>query len=403
MEAKKLLKKYYGYDKLRREQEEIIDTVLKGNDTIGILPTGYGKSITFQIPALMLEGITLVITPLIALMQDQVINLKRRGIRAECINSLLDSYEMDRIYMRLRKNEIKILYVSAERLESKRFINEIYNVKISLLVCDEAHTLLWSEDFRQALGHIPVFLELLGYKLPKLALTATATNNTVEKISNLLKINNPKIVIGNCDRDNIFYRVIKSNNKLNDLIAYLSHHKDEMGIIYCVTIKNAKRVYAYLKEIGYKVGIYHGALDSIEKEEMQRAYTTNELKIMVCTNAFGMGIDIPHIRYVIEYDMPLSIEDLSQQLGRASRDGKYAEGIILFNVNDIKTANYFIEHLENDKKTDKELKRIKRDRYDKLDKVINFCITKRCLHQYMVNYFNQNHNGKCMMCSSCKK
>lgn len=403
MEAKELLKKYYGYDKLRDEQEEIIDSVLKGKDTIGILPTGYGKSITFQIPALMLEGVTLVITPLIALMQDQVINLKRRGVSAECINSLLDSYEMDRIYRRLRENKIKILYVSAERLESKRFVNEICNVKISLLVCDEAHTLLWSEDFRQALGHIPVFLELLAYKLPKLALTATATNNTVEKISKLIKIENPNIVIGNCDRDNIFYKVIKSNNKLNDLIAYLSHHEDEMGIIYCVTIRSAKRVYEYLKEMGYKVGIYHGALDSIEKEEMQKAYTTNELKIMVCTNAFGMGIDIPHIRYVIEYDMPLSIEDLSQQLGRASRDGNYAEGIILFNISDIKTANYFIEHLENAEKTDKELKRIKRDRYNKLDKVINFCITKRCLHQYMVNYFNQKHNGKCKMCSNCKK
>lgn len=403
MEIKELLKRYYGYDTLRDEQKKIINSVLSGKDTIGILPTGFGKSVTFQLPALVLDGITLVITPLIALMQDQVMNLKRKGIKAESLNSLLDDDKMNLIYNRLRRNEIKILYVSAERLESKRFINEIKKIKISLIVCDEAHTLLWSEDFRKALGHIPDFIKVIGYNPPKLALTATATNITIKKISEFISVKNPNIIIGNCDRANIFYKVIKSKNKLNDLIAYISHHKNEMGIIYCLTIRNAKKVYDYLKEMKFSVGIYHGALDSIEKECMQKKYCNKEIQIMVCTNAFGMGIDIPDIRYVIEFDMPMTIEDLSQQLGRASRDGKYAEGVVFFDTSDIGTASYFIEHLENEEKSDKELRKIKKDRYNKLDKMIEFCLTKKCLHQYIVNYFNQAHNGKCGMCNNCLK
>jgi len=402
MKKEELLKYYYGYDTLKEEQSKIVDSVINGNDTIGILPTGYGKSITFQLPALMLDGITLVITPLIALMQDQVMNLKRRGIKAEYINSLLDDYQTDKIYRDIKADRIKLLYVSAERLENKRFINEIKNSKISLIVCDEAHTLIWSENFRLALGHIPKFIELLTYKPTILALTATANKEMISKICTYLRINNPALIVGACDRKNIFYRVIRSRNKLGDLVSYIFNHKEEKGIIYCVTIKNAKKVYQYLKSIKMNVGIYHGMLDSKEKELMQSGFSNNDIKIMVCTNAFGMGIDVPDIRYVVEYDMPHNLEDFAQQIGRASRDGNYAEGIVLFNTTDIKTANYFIEHLDVKEKSYEEQMKIKKDKYIKLDKMIEFCITKKCLHKYVVNYFNQEHNGKCGMCVNCK-
>ena len=208
-----VLKYYFGYGKLKKEQEDIIDFVLDNNDIIGLLPTGYGKSITFQIPALILDGITLVITPLIALMQDQVRNLKDRLIPAEYINSLLSIEEQENVYKKVKLGKIKILYVSAERLESKKFKEEIKNIEISMIVADEAHTLLWSEDFRIALGHIPKFIENLNKRPKMMALTATATKETVKKITELLNLNNPKIVIGDCDRKNIFYKIVKTKNK----------------------------------------------------------------------------------------------------------------------------------------------------------------------------------------------
>ena len=399
----KLLEKYYGYKFLKEEQNLIIDNILNGNDVIGVLPTGFGKSVTFQIPALMQDGVTIVITPLISLMQDQAFTLKNKGIKAEYINSSLNIDEQELIYKRLINGNVKILYISAERLLNKYFKEMIKKVKISLLVCDEAHTLLWSEDFREVMAHIPEFINYLGYRPIHLALTATATPTTLNKIKILLKLDNPNIVIGNCDRENIFYRVIKNQNKLNSLIEYTSKYKDELGIIYCLTIKSCNLVYDYLKSFGFNVGIYHGAMDSLEKKKAQMCFTNGIIKIMVCTNAFGMGIDIPNIRYIILYEMPICIEDYIQQIGRASRDGKYAESVLLFDTNDIRVLNYFIDNITSNDKSDAEIRRIKADKYKKLDKMIELGLTSKCLHQYVANYFNQKHKGKCMMCSNCKK
>lgn len=399
----KLLEKYYGYKILKKEQNEIIDLILQKKDCIGVLPTGFGKSVTFQIPALMIDGVTLVITPLISLMQDQAFNLKNKGIKAEFINSSLDIKAQESIYKSLINGNIKILYVSAERLLNKYFKEIIKKVKVSLIVCDEAHTLLWSEDFRIALAHIPDFISYLGYRPVHLALTATATLNTLTKIKKYLNLSNPNIVIGNCDRDNIFFRVIKNQNKLNSLIQYTSKYNDELGIIYCLTIKSCNYVYDYLKSFGFNVGIYHGAMDSDEKKKAQMCFTNGIIKIMVSTNAFGMGIDIPNIRYIILYEMPICIEDYIQQIGRASRDGKYAEAILLYDTNDIKTLNYFIENIEPNDRSNNEIRKIKNDKYLKLDKMIEFGLTNKCLHQFVANYFNQKHKGKCMMCSNCKK
>lgn len=397
-----IIKKYFGYQ-LKQEQADIIDNVLNNKDVIGLLPTGFGKSVTFQVPALMLDGLTIVISPLIALMQDQVMSLKRRGIPSEYINSLQDNDSQDKIYEALKRNEIKILYVSAERLKSTRFLNEILNIDISLLVCDEAHTLLWSEDFREALGDIPLFIKKLRKRPKMLALTATATEITVSKITKFLSLNNPVVIKGDCDRKNIFYRNIKTNDKDRDLYFYVSRKKGMHGLIYALTIKQCEHIYNFLREKNINAALYHGALDSKIKKKVLEDYISHKIDVVVCTQAFGMGVDVSDVRYVIEYDMPQSIEDYLQQTGRGSRDGKYAEGILYFNSRDIETIEYFIDNISSENKSDKEIKIIKADRYKKLDKMVNYALSKKCLHGLIADYFGFKHKGKCMMCSNCKK
>ena len=397
-----ILKYYFGYDSLKEEQSEIIDSILANNDTIGLLPTGYGKSICFNIPALLFDGITIVITPLISLMQDQVRNLKDKFIKADYINSLQTDAEKNNVYKKLLNDKIKILFVAGERLLTKRFINVINKINVSLVVCDEAHTLLWSEDFRQSLKFIPDFIDKLNKRPPILALTATATKLTIAKITNILKLNSPRLIIGDCDRKNIFYRIIKTNNKERSLLCYLSKNKNK-GIIYTLTIRNAEYLHYELKELGYKVGLYHGELDPDEKIINQNKFTSGEYNLMVSTNAFGMGIDIPDIRFVVEYDLPQSIEDFMQQTGRASRDGKYAEGVLLFDIRDISTNEYFIDNIKNDSISAHELNIIKLDRYQKLDRMIELGLSKKCIHQLISEYFGKKHPGKCQMCSNCKK
>lgn len=396
-----MLEKRFGYTALKPKQEEIIHYVLRKRDCIGLLPTGYGKSITFQLPSLMLEGITLVITPLIALMQDQVENLKKKGIAAEYISSTQSREEQNAVYLRLKNTDI--LYVSAERLQNPKFIKEIQKHRIVLLVCDEAHTVLWSEDFRTALGKIPIFVNHLGYRPPILALTATATPCMLEKIQRYIGLHEPAVVAVGLDKGNLFYSVRYSRNKQKDLLQYINKYKGSRGLIYCLTVKNCEGVYGYLRSIGLPAGIYHGRLSVEMKREMQEKYKNHEINLMVCTNAFGMGIDIPDIRYVIEYDMPVCLEDFVQQSGRAARDGGFAEAVVLFQPADIKTAAYFIEHISNLEKKRSELKAIKRDKYRRLDSMIEFCLTNRCLHQYVSRYFNSVHTGSCGMCGNCKR
>jgi len=390
---REILKKYFGYDSLKEEQEYIIDSVLSLSDTIGVLPTGFGKSLTFQIPALLFSDLTLVITPLISLMADQVKNLKKRGIKAEYISSLQSDEEIEMIYSRLNKNKVKILYLASERLLTKRFLDNIKNIKISFIVIDEAHTLLWGEDFRKAMLDIPLFIVRVGYRPVILALTATANNETLSKITKIAGLDNPNVYTINCDRENIFYRIINSKNKINDLKALLNNDK---SIIYCLTIRSVEDIYGILSKMGYEVYYYHGELDKTIKKEQQMLFSNSKNGIIVATNAFGMGIDIPDIRRIILYDMPSCIEDFMQQSGRASRDGKYAEAIVLFNINDIKTVSFFIEKIED--------KKIKKDRYNKLEKMVSLCISKKCIHKSTCEYFGMRYmKNKCMMCSNCKK
>ena len=397
MDLNYALKKYFGYDKLKPEQERVVSSVLSGSDTIGLLPTGFGKSITFQLPAMLLDGITIVVSPLIALMQDQVINLRKKNIESEYINSLQTLDEQNQVYEKLKAGRVKILYVSAERLLTNKFQYMMRNIKIDLFVCDEAHTLLWSEDFREALGEIDKFVSKLKPRPRMLALTATATDKTVDKIINILNLKNPNIITINCDRDNIFYRVINTSNKDRDLYFFLRNKKGIHVAIYCLTIKCVNHVYEFLKSKGFNVDKYYGSLDSSYKSLVLNNYKNNITDIIVCTNAFGMGVDVPDIRYVIEYDLPQSLEDFLQQTGRASRDNKYGEGILFFNKNDIKTVEYFIESIENKK----DIKEIKENRYQKLDSVVKFALSSKCLHNEILSYFGIESKKKCNMCSNC--
>jgi ATP-dependent DNA helicase RecQ len=313
----------------------------------------------------------------------------------------MDRELIDITYNKIRNGKVKILFIAGERLESKMFLSVINNIDISLIVFDEAHTLLWSEDFRKSLKNIKPFIES-RHKRPKmLALTATATSDTVRKIKDIAGFINPEVIAIECDRKNIYYEVIKTNNKNKELIKYLSKHKKEKGIIYCLTIRNVEYVYSFLLSMGFDVTLYHGALDNIDKVKNQNDFVNGIKNIIVASNAFGMGIDIKDIRYVIDYDMPASIEDFSQQSGRASRDGEYAEGIIFFDRRDIETINYFIDNIENEDK--KEEERIKRDRRYKLDKMISLTLSYKCMHQGILEYFGFKSSKCNNMCYICRK
>ena len=402
MNKHEVLKHYFGYDSFRNNQEEIIDSLLNGTDTIAILATGGGKSICFQIPALMASGITLVITPLISLMQNQVEELKMRKIKAEYITSEMDYLEISTIMNRLINNEIKLLYVSPERLENERFRAIFLNLDISYIIIDEAHCIsIWGNDFRpsyQQINHLIIDLE----KRPTIgAFTATANKRVIDDIDKILGLKDINIFKSGFDRPNLYYGVYKPKNKMNFLLKQLLMHQDEIFIIYTVTRKEAEAVYNKLLDLNFKVGLYHGGLDSDKKEDCQKKFMNEQIKIIVATNAFGMGINKPNIRHVINYSIPLSLEDLSQQSGRCSRDGEEGECLLLFNEDDIRVCEYFIKQTKGfDKSIQKEL--IK-EKYKQLKSVISYATTDKCLHHVMLDYFGEMSKNKCFMCSNCEK
>ncbi|MGM9970562.1 MAG: RecQ family ATP-dependent DNA helicase [Anaeroplasma sp.] len=403
MTKDELIKYYFGYEHLKEEQNKVIESVLAYKDTIAIMPTGFGKSITFQIPAIMLDGLCLVVTPLIALMVDQVRVLIEKYPYTGFLCSI-QSYEEQRIiYSKIKSGKIKILYISGERLQSNLFKKNIENIKISLLVFDEVHTLLWGETFRYELRKVNKFIEFINYKPVMLALTATATVSCINKIKNILALENPNIIKINCDRNNIYYNVIKTNKKDKVLINIIKNNRDVKGIIYCLTIQECNKVFKLLKANKINVSMYYGSLSKEDKKNNQDSFTRGINKVMICTNAFGMGIDIPDIRYVIEYNLPSSLEDFVQQVGRCSRDGRYAEAIILFNIKDIEINRFFIEQISNNYLSEKEVNIIKKEHFYRLDSMIKFCLTKKCLHRYINKYFGNKQIEKCNMCSNCKK
>ncbi|MDE5547353.1 MAG: ATP-dependent DNA helicase [Anaeroplasmataceae bacterium] len=393
MDKYSVLKKYFGYEKFKYPQDKIIDLVLNDREVIGLLPTGFGKSIIFQVLALMLDGVSLVISPLIALMEDQVKTLKKKGILATVFNSNLSYEEQLVIYSNIKK--YKLIYVSPERLENTYFLKHLKEIKVSMVVVDEAHTILWAEGFREAFGKIHTFIECLERRPKLLALTATATHSTVQKIKTYLNLENPVVVEVPMDRPNLFYKVVSLDNKINYLIRYLKSHKNDRGIIYCLTRKKTEELHHQLLELGFPNAYYHGGVEIELKKKNQEAFTNGNQKLMICTNAYGMGIDIPNIRFVIEYDLPQSLEDLVQQMGRASRDGNYGEGIVFFSFKDIDIVKYFINQQEDSV--------IRKQNQKKLDALVEYCLTKKCRHRYISSYFGQKEENCKGACDNCIK
>lgn len=396
--AKALLKQYYGYDHFRAPQEEIIQTILRGQDCIALLPTGFGKSVTFQIPALLLEGVTIVLSPLIALMEDQVLHLKEKGISAAVLHSNLTMEAQGELYQRLEKGKIKILYVSAERLQNEYFLKKIRRINVSFIAVDEAHTILWAEGFRKAFGQIKDFIHELPKRPKILALTATATAHTIEKIQTYLTLKEPAIIQTLMDRKNISYKVVHPKHKDKYLCGYLQKHFNQVGIVYCLTRKNVEGLSKRLNAKGISNVIYHGGLNVEAKMHNQASFMNHSVSLMICTNAFGMGIDIPDIRFVVNYDLPASIEDLVQQMGRAARDGGEAEAVVIFSYKDIETIEYFIHNIEVENR-----KMVQRDQRKKLNEVIKYCHTTKCRHQFICSYFGQKIKKCGTHCDNCKK
>ena len=393
--ARKVLKEYYGYDSFRERQEEIITSILDGKDVVTIMPTGGGKSICYQVPALILDGLTIVISPLISLMKDQVDNIKNMGIKSAYINSTLSENEIKSILNDVIKNEVKILYVAPERLESTEFLNLITRVKISQIAVDEAHCISqWGHDFRSSYRRISKFIDLLVYRPIITAFTATATEEVRRDIINLLRLNEPKIFITGFDRKNLKITIEKAVVKKQYILDYINSSEGASGIIYCATRKDVDIIYEMLIANNIKGERYHAGLNDEERRLAQERFIYDQANVMVATNAFGMGIDKPDIRYVIHYNMPKSLEGYYQEIGRAGRDGEESECIMLFSPSDVQTQRYIIDiGTSNGVRKEKE--------YAKLQTMVNLIYTQECYRKYILNYFGEEYEGNCNKCSNC--
>ena len=394
-EAKKLLKQYFGYDEFRQGQEQLIEAALNGQDVLGIMPTGAGKSLCFQIPALMMDGITLVISPLISLMKDQVGTLNQAGIHAAFLNSSLTQGQYHTALKYAMQGRYKIIYVAPERLETEGFINFALNsgVKISMLAVDEAHCVSqWGQDFRPSYLKILEFLKKLPYRPVLTAYTATATAEVRDDIMDILNLRDPFVLTTGFDRENLYYAVKRPRDKYRELLSYLKEKEEKMpgssGIIYCLSRKNVEEVCYQLREDGFSVTRYHAGLSDEERKENQEDFIYDRKQIMVATNAFGMGIDKPDVRFVVHYNMPKNMESYYQEAGRAGRDGEPAECILYYAPIDNRTNRFLIENGEENEELDAITKQIVMERdWERLRQMTFYCYTKECLRHYILNYF----------------
>ena len=397
------LRHYYGYETFRPGQETLVDGILAGRDVFGVMPTGGGKSICYQLPGMMLPGITLVVSPLISLMKDQVMALKASGIPAAFINSTLNGQQMQLVYRNLMAGKYKIVYVAPERLDYPGFGTVAARLDISLIAVDEAHCISqWGQDFRPSYLRIVQFIDQLPVRPVVAAYTATATAQVREDIERILELRDPVRVLTGFDRPNLSFSVIHPKDRDKELLRLLKTRRDKCGIVYCGTRKNVESVCDLLSENGYAATRYHAGLEEAERSENQEDFIHDRKTVMVATNAFGMGIDKSNVSFVIHYNMPKSIEAYYQEAGRAGRDGTEAECFLLFLPRDVELARFLIDNSSDNEELDEEQRSIvRRQDLERLDAMVRYCKTRDCLRGYILEYFGQEHRMNCGNCGNC--
>ena len=398
-----VLKEYFGYDSFRTGQEELVDGLLSGRDVVGIMPTGAGKSLCYQVPALMKSGITLVISPLISLMKDQVSALIQQGVRAAYLNQSLNAAQFRKALSNASQGMYKIIYVAPERLESPSFISFAQRAEISMIAVDEAHCVSqWGQDFRKSYLNISRFIDGLPRRPTVGAFTATATGEVREDIIRLLGLQDPLVVTTGFDRPNLFFSVLHSKSKETELLKLLKERKGKSGIVYCSKRKNVEEVCDILNANGISATRYHAGLPSEERVKNQDDFVYDRKQIMVATNAFGMGIDKSDVRFVIHYNMPKNLESYYQEAGRAGRDGEDADCILLYSKADVATCRYFIDNIEDNPDLPPEQNEaFKKKEEERLKHMIFYSTTSDCLRKFMLRYFGDRYPGACGKCSNC--
>ena len=395
MDKYAVLKQYFGHDAFRPGQEALVDGILSGRDALGIMPTGGGKSLCYQVPALLLPGVTLVISPLISLMKDQVASLEAAGISAGFLNSSQTLEESRQVWGRVRRGECRLLYIAPERLENQRFLELAAALEIPLVAVDEAHCISqWGQDFRPSYLKIAAFVSALPRRPVLAAFTATATAQVQEDVVRQLDLRTPVRVVTGFDRPNLFFDVRRPRKKLPELLALLEERRGRSGIVYCATRSNVEKVWAELESRGFSAARYHAGLDEEERRISQEDFQYDRRQIMVATNAFGMGIDKSNVSFVLHYNMPKNLESYYQEAGRGGRDGEAADCILLYGAGDVATARVLLTHGEGGDPEPRELER--------LNAMVDYCKTNDCLRGRILDYFGQPHPERCGGCGNCQ-
>ena len=399
MDKRTLFKQYFGHGEFRPGQEPLVDALLSGRDALGVMPTGAGKSVCYQLPALLLPGLTLVLSPLISLMKDQVAVLSQAGIPAAYINSSLDAEEYREVYRRIRRGDCKLLYIAPERLQAEGFRRLLEELPVSLVAVDEAHCVSqWGQDFRPSYLEIAELVSSLPVRPPVGAFTATATAAVRRDIESLLELRDPLRVTTGFDRPNLFFEVVRARDKDQWLHRFLAERPEQSGIVYCATRKAVDAVFASLLAQGVPAARYHAGMEDPERRRSQEGFVYDQARVMVATNAFGMGIDKSNLGFVVHYNMPKDLESYYQEAGRAGRDGSPARCVLLYAPGDVRTAKFLITSSQEAQEGDPE--RLRRD-LSRLERMVAYCKTGGCLRADLLDYFGEIHKGSCGNCGNC--